>query len=84
MESGVVTILIGTVAVGTALATLMVRLVRGLEKQVDTVRDGVRELRREQSGLRDRVAQVSDRVARIEGHLEGLREAVAGRHTAAE
>ena len=77
MDSGIVTVLIGTVAVGVALATLMVRLIRGLEKQIDTVRDDVRELRRDHAGLRDRVS-------RIEGLLEGLREAIAGRHATAD
>ena len=84
MDMGVVTSLIGTVAVGAALATLIVRLNRGLERQIDTMRDDIRELRRDQAGLRDRVSQLSDRVSRIEGLLEGLREAIVGRHTAAE
>ena len=53
------------------------RLVRGIEKQIDTLRDDVRELRQEQAGLRGRVS-------RIEGLLEGLREAIAGRHIAAD
>ena len=86
MDSGIVTTLIGTAAIGAALATLMVRLIRGLarnlEKQIDTVRYDVRELRQEQAGLRDRVSQLSDRVSRIEGLLEGLREAITGRHAA--
>ena len=77
MDAGIVTILIGTAAVGAALATLIVRLIRGVEKQIDTLRDDVRELRREQAGLRDRVS-------RIEGLLEGLREAIAGRTAAAD
>ena len=77
METGVVTILIGTAAVGVALAALIVRLIRGIEKQIDTLRDDVRELRQEQAGLRDRVS-------RIEGLLEGLREAITGRPAAAD
>ena len=77
MDAGIVTTLIGTAAVGAALATLIVRLVRGIEKQIDTLRDDVRELRQEQAGLRDRVS-------RIEGLLEGLREAITGRHAAAD
>ena len=52
MDTGIVTILIGTAAVGAALATLIVRLIRGVEKQIDTLRDDVRELRQEQAGLR--------------------------------
>ena len=81
MDAGIVTTLIGTAAVGAALATLMVRLIRGLarnlKKQIDTLRVDVRELRQEQAGLRDRVS-------RIEGLLEGLREAITGRHAAAD
>ena len=81
MDTGIVTVLLGTAAVGVALAAFMVRLIRGLarslEKQIDTLRDDVRELRQEQAGLRDRVS-------RIEGLLEGLREAIAGRQTAAD
>ena len=84
MDAGVVATLIGTAAVGAALATLIVRLIRGVEKQIDTLRDDVRELRREQTSLRDRVAQLSDRVSRIEGLLEGLREAITGRAVAAD
>ena len=83
MDAGIVTTLIGTAAVGAALATLIVRLIRGVEKQIDTLRDDVRELRREQTSLRDRVAQLSDRVSRIEALLEGLREAITGRTAAA-
>ena len=84
MDAGIITILIGTAAVGAALATLIVRLIRGVEKQIDTLRDDVRELRHGQSILRDRVSDLSDRVSRIEGLLEGLREAIAGRHAAAD
>ena len=83
MDAGIVTTLIGTAAVGAALATLIVRLIRGVEKQIDTLRDDVRELRREQTSLRDCVAQLSDRVSRIEALLEGLREAFTGRTAAA-
>ena len=75
MDTGTVTVLIGTVAVGAALATLIVRLNRGIEKQIDNLRGDVRELRRDHSELRDRVS-------RIEGLLEGLRDAVAGRSAA--
>ena len=76
MDVGILTTLAATIAVGAALATLIVRLNRGLEKQIDTLRDDVRELRQDQANLRDRVS-------RIEGLLEGLREAVAGRPPAA-
>lgn len=58
------------VGVGIALAALILRL-------HTTLRDDVRELRRDQSDLRDRVS-------RLEGLLEGLRDAITGRRSAAE
>ena len=58
------------VGVGIALATLILRL-------HVTLRDDVRELRRDQADLRDRVS-------RLEGLLEGLRDAITGRRPAAE
>ena len=84
MDAGIITALVGTAAVGAALATLIVRLNRNLEKQIDTLRDDVRELRQGQAALSERVSQLSDRVSRIEGLLEGLREAITGRHAAAD
>ena len=80
MDTGIIAILVSTAisvaTVGIALAALMVRLIRGVEKQIDTLRDDVRELRQEQAGLRDRVS-------RIEGLLEGLREGHRRAQTAA-
>ncbi len=84
MDAGIITTLVGTAAVGAALATLIVRLNRNLEKQIDTLRDDVRELRQGQAALSERVSRLSDRVSRIEGLLEGLREAITGRHAAAD
>ena len=58
------------VGVGIALAALILRL-------HTTLRDDVRELRRGQADLRDRVS-------RLEGLLEGLRDAISGRRPATE
>ena len=63
--------IIAILGVGVArMAALMLRLHA-------TLRDDVRELRRDQSDLRDRVS-------RLEGLLEGLRDAITGRRSAAE
>ena len=62
--------IIAILGVGIALAALILRLHA-------TLRDDVRELRRDQSDLRDRVS-------RLEGLLEGLRDAITGRRSAAE
>ena len=77
MGAGIVATLIGTGAAGTVLATLMVRLNRGLERQIDTLRVGVRGLRRDQASLHHRVS-------RIEGLLESHCETMTGRHAAAD
>ena len=62
--------IIAVLGVGVALAALILRL-------HTTLRDEVRELRRDQSDLRDRVS-------RVEGLLEGLRDAITGRRPATE
>ena len=62
--------IVAVLGVGVALAALILRL-------HTTLRDDVRELRRDQSDLRDRVS-------RLEGLLEGLRDAITGRRPAAE
>ena len=55
--------------VGIALAALIVRL-------HPTLREDFRELRRDQAGLH--------RVSRLEGLIEGLRDAITGRRPATE
>ena len=68
--------IIGT---GIALAALIVTMLRALRtdvtKQLDEVRQSVRT-------LDDRVRNQGERMAKLEGLLEGLREAVTGRRAA--
>jgi len=55
-----------------ALATLMIGLFAWLRQDMG-------ELRREIAELRGEIAELRERMARLEGLLDGLREAVAAR-----
>lgn len=67
MES--MTLLVSVLAVGVALAGLMIGLFAWLRQDVRELRQEMREMRQETAGLRERMS-------RLEGTLDGLREAV--------
>ena len=94
-------ILIAIVAVGAALAGLIVTSVRGLRQDIrqdmgrlesrldakinglDAKIDGLEaRMREEMKQLSDRLARVEHGQAKLEGLLEGLREAITGRTAA--
>ena len=69
-----------------ALATLMIGLFAWLRQDMGELRREIGELRREigglrreMDGLRGEIAELRERMARLEGLLDGLREAVAAR-----
>ena len=64
------TLLVSVLAVGVALAGLMIGLFARL-------RQDVRELRREMGEARRETAGLRERMSRLEGALDGLREAIA-------
>ena len=93
--------LIAIVAVGAALAGLILTSSRGLRQDMGQLRRDMREdmgklesrlderIDRLEARLRDDIKQLGDRVARmehsqakLEGLLEGLREAITGRNVA--
>ena len=85
MDVGVVSILFAVVAVGVALATLTLRLNRGLERRLERQLLGqIDSLRSDLRALGQEMANVRDRVSRLEGLLEGLRDAITGRQAAAD
>ena len=63
---------IALLSVGLALAGLILTQLRGLRSEVAGLRGEIAELRAEFSALRERVAH-------LEGLLQGLRDAIAGR-----
>ena len=64
--------MIAIVAVGVALAGVILTSLRGTEARL---RDDIKQ-------LADRVARVEHSQAKLEGLLEGLREAISGRAAA--
>ena len=71
--------IIAILAVGVALAGLILTSIRGLRLDMQTQITG---LRGEIAELRAEVAQLRERMAHLEGLLEGLREAITGRAAA--
>ena len=62
-----------------ALATLMIGLFAWLRQDMGELRREIGGLRHEMDGLRGEIAELRERMARLEGLLDGLREAVAAR-----
>ena len=71
--------LVAILAGGIGLAGLLVTLVQQVRTEVQQVRADVQQLRAEVRALETRVAAVEQGQAKLEGLLEGLREAIAGR-----
>ena len=75
--------MIAIVAVGVALAGVILTSVRGLRQdmqaQIGGLRGEIAGLRGEIAAIRAEVAQLRERMAHLEGLLEGLREAISGR-----
>ena len=75
--------MIAIVAVGVALAGVILTSVRGLRQdmqaQIGGLRGEIAGLRGEIAEVRAEVAQLRERMAHLEGLLEGLREAISGR-----
>ena len=82
--------LIAIVAVGVALAGLILTSSRGLRQdirqdmaQLETrVREDISQLRGDMNRLAERVGRMEHSQAKLEGLLEGLREAISGRAAA--
>ena len=75
--------MIAIVAVGVALAGVILTATRGL--RLDIRQDMARlESRLEEriSGLESQIGELRERMAHLEGLLEGLREAITGRTAA--
>ena len=78
--------MIAIVAVGVALAGVILTSVRGLRQdmqaQIGGLRGEIAGLRGEIAEVRAQIAQLRERMAHLEGLLEGLREAITGRAAA--
>ena len=68
--------MIAIVAVGVALAGVILTSLKGTETRL---REDISQLRGDMKQLSERVARVEHSQAKLEGLLEGLREAISGR-----
>ena len=75
--------MIAIVAVGVALAGVILTATRGLRQDMarleTRLREYISQLREDMKQLSERVARVEHSQAKLEGLLEGLREAITGR-----
>ena len=91
MSVELISVLVAVLAIGATLAGVILTSNRGLRKDMrDDMKQGESRLREDmgklESRLRDDIKQLGERVARVEhsqakleGLLEGLREAITGR-----
>ena len=94
MSVELISVLVAVLAIGATLGGLILTSNRGLRQDMAQLRRDMREdmgklesrLREDTSQLRDDIKQLGDRVSRVEhsqakleGLLEGLREAITGR-----
>ena len=75
--------MIAIVAVGVALAGVILTATSGLRQDMarleTRLREDISQLREDMKQLSERVARVEHSQAKLEGLLEGLREAITGR-----
>ena len=79
MSVELISVLVAVLAIGAALAGLILTSNRGLRQDI---RQDMAQLREDMKQLGERVARVEHSQAKLEGLLEGLREAITGRAAA--
>ena len=87
MSVELISVLIAVVAIGATLAGVILTSIRGLRQDMredmGKLRLDIKDLRGEVGELRERMAheisELRERMAKLEGLLEGLREAITGR-----
>ena len=75
MDASTIMILAAILAIGVALAGLILRQGLRLDARIEQTNERIGRVEQGQAGLRERMAK-------LEGLLEGLREAIAGRRAA--
>ena len=86
MSGELISVLIAVLAVGATLGGLILTGNRGLRQDMarleTRLREDISQLREDMKQLSERVARVEHSQAKLEGLLEGLREAITGRAAA--
>lgn len=79
-------IIIATISTGVGVVVATWTMINSLRKEVreeiKEVREETKEVREETKELREGQQALNERMARVEGLIEGLREAVTGRAAA--
>ena len=71
-----------SVGTGIALAALIIGSTRTTWREIDKLDKRIETIEHNQEKLKDGLAELRERMAKLEGLLEGLREAITGRHAA--
>lgn len=79
MSSEMLTILFAIVGVGVALGGFIQVSLRGLEARIDA---RINALEEAVAGLREHIVELRERMAKLEGFMEGLKEAITQRKLA--
>ena len=83
MSVELISVLIAVLAIGATLAGVILTATRGLRQDMarleTRLREDISQLREDMKQLSERVARVEHSQAKLEGLLEGLREAITGR-----
>ena len=76
MSVELISVLVAVLAIGAALAGLILTSNRGLRQDMAQMES---RLDKRISGLESQIGELRERMAHLEGLLEGLREAITGR-----
>lgn len=72
MSAELATMMMALLAVGVALAGLILNVARELREEVRDVREEVRDVRNDVRDLRNDFGELRERMARLEGLIEGF------------
>ena len=82
MDASTITILAAIVAIGVALAGLILRQGLRLDARIEQTNERIERTNERIERVEQGQADLRERMAKLEGLLEGLREAIAGRRAA--
>ena len=82
MDASTITILAAILAIGVALAGLILRQGLRLDARIEQTNERIERTNERIERVEQGQADLRERMAKLEGLLEGLREAIAGRRAA--
>ena len=79
MDADLIRILVAVVAVGVALAGLMLASWRGVQREMRDMRQEMRDMRSHMGRVDSHIGELRERMGHVEGLLKGLRDAFVRR-----